>query len=249
MDIATKIFHDTCCGKLPSDFFLLRHGEEKEPIVYCGIHIPIYSQIRRIPKTLVAELTLYAFEAISLLDTHPTTTITINNRIIDVLGSDMKYLRDNDCSEMAQAKKAYLMDLAERYFANLRSSRSGSISDKEKGYFENFFTTAKKKQGYFHNKPKDIKQYIEEFRRNRALTQAYVEAGMNFQNLPAAYYEKNADVYNVGMQFQDKIMSFYRNVPEEMYWETTRFLKYLQESLEIEFLRAVKKPRMKRIFR
>ncbi|HPJ27045.1 MAG TPA: hypothetical protein PLA80_12945 [Synergistaceae bacterium] len=64
MDMVTKIFHDTCSGKLPSDSFQWTYRDEKDPVVYFGICVPVYSQIHHIPQFILVEINLCEEEAL-----------------------------------------------------------------------------------------------------------------------------------------------------------------------------------------
>ncbi len=232
MDMVTKIFHDTCSGKLPSDSFQWTYRDEKDPVVYFGICVPVYSQIHHIPQFILVEINLCEEEALI----GRGKVVNIQYRIVEVLGADSKYLDNHDEREMKRAKKIFLLDLAKRYVQNFTCYTPG-ISDEQKLYFEDFFKKAKLKLRYPDKVCKDVKQHLEEIGENNSLTRAYLEIGMASERLPKVYYEKNADIYDTMTICGEKVFELYQKIPREMQQtEAEEFLGYVEDALGIEFL-------------
>ncbi|HPQ38565.1 MAG TPA: hypothetical protein PLW97_13060, partial [Synergistaceae bacterium] len=157
--------------------------------------------------------------------------------IFEVLGADPEYLDNHDGREMEQAKKAFLLDLAERYVQNFTYHIPGIISDEQKLYFEDFFKKAKQKLQYPGKACKDVEQYLGEIGENNPLTRAYLEIGMASERLPQVYYEKNADLYDATMTCTCKVAELYQEIPREMrHKDAGGFVGHIEDALGITFL-------------
>ncbi|HPJ27177.1 MAG TPA: hypothetical protein PLA80_13615, partial [Synergistaceae bacterium] len=235
---AEKIFHDTCSGRLPSDSFIFKSVEGGDPVVFFGICIPIYSKVRQIPKLVLMELALFMQKGFNC----QKDVIAMDYCAMRVVGADPEYLKNHDARERTRAKRAFLMDLAERYIQNLRTPLPKIVNDEERFYFRNFFRIAKQKLGYPQADCRNVHKHIEELGKNKALTKAYLEVGLPVDAFLLGYCEKNADTYDVQKHCSDKTGGlFSSSVPKEMEQETDKFVEYLEKSVGITFLEIIKK--------